>query len=464
MHSNVKARVRCGSKLTQFINCSAGVKQGDISSPVLFSLFINELALKVIENGKHGVTFPLDPFELFILLLADDVVLLSETIIGLQTQINSLKDASNTLGLQINMDKSNIVVFRKGGYLSAREKWFYDGKVVNAYKYLGIYLTTRLSFVTTCKDLTSKAKRALLCIIRKLYSLNNRSLSLFLKLFDVQIQPIVQYGSEIWGLDKAAVNCEKLHTFALKKFLGVDIRTPNDFVYGKLDRYPIDINSIGNCLRFWLKLTQMDCQRIPRKAYNMLVNLDEKGKITWVTNVRVCLFQYGFGFVWVNQGVGDVKSFLKMFKERLIDCRWQNWQEHIQESQRFSVYKQFNSNHCVKTYLLEHLDYQLRFLMAKFRLGVSDINVHFYRHRNNSEKDLLCPLCNKHKEDEVHFVLCCPFYENMRRELIAEKYFRNPNTFKFNILMASESTTTTRKLAIYLYKAFKLRKLLISQF
>ena len=88
MYLNVKARVRCGTSLTESIICSLGVKQGDICSPILFCLFINELALAVIRNGRHGVT--LDAFELFILLLADDVVLLSETIIGLQTQLNSL--------------------------------------------------------------------------------------------------------------------------------------------------------------------------------------------------------------------------------------------------------------------------------------------------------------------------------------------------------------------------------------
>ena len=101
--------------MTDYINCTFGVKQGDVCSPVLFSLFINELALEVIQNGGHGASFINDYFELFILLLADDVVLLSETVIGLQTQLNSLQRASSSLQLKVNMSKSSIVVFRKGG-------------------------------------------------------------------------------------------------------------------------------------------------------------------------------------------------------------------------------------------------------------------------------------------------------------------------------------------------------------
>ena len=72
MYNNVKARVRSGAKLTDYVNCTRGVKQGDVCSPVLFSLFINELALEVIENGRHGATLTPDVAELFILLLADD--------------------------------------------------------------------------------------------------------------------------------------------------------------------------------------------------------------------------------------------------------------------------------------------------------------------------------------------------------------------------------------------------------
>ena len=85
-----------------------GWKGGDVWSPVLFSLFINELVLEVVENGRHGASFINDYFELFILLLADDPVLLSETVIGLQTQLNSLQRASSSLQLKVNMSKSGF--------------------------------------------------------------------------------------------------------------------------------------------------------------------------------------------------------------------------------------------------------------------------------------------------------------------------------------------------------------------
>ena len=175
--------------------------------------------------------------------------------------------------------------------------------VVNVYKYLGVLFSTKLSFTATCCDLSSKAKNAALCIMQRLRMLNNDSLELFLKLFDSQVQPIAQYGAERWGLDIAAVHCEKVHLFALKKFMGVEMRTPNDLIYGKTNRYLLFVNSAVRCIRYWLNLTRMDGSRLRCKAYSMLRELDARGKRNWVSNVRCKLNQFGFGYVWLNQGV-----------------------------------------------------------------------------------------------------------------------------------------------------------------
>ena len=56
MYRAVKARVRCGNGagLTHFFY-QKGWKQGEIISPLLFSLLINELPPDIMNNGKHGV-------------------------------------------------------------------------------------------------------------------------------------------------------------------------------------------------------------------------------------------------------------------------------------------------------------------------------------------------------------------------------------------------------------------------
>ena len=115
--------------------------------------------------------------------LADDVTLLSETVTGLQAQLNSLHRAGSSLQLKVNMSKSSILVLaQKKGYFGARERWTYNSvvvPVVNAYTYFGVCFSTKLSFTAACCDFTSKAKNALVCIMYRLRMLNINSLELF---------------------------------------------------------------------------------------------------------------------------------------------------------------------------------------------------------------------------------------------------------------------------------------------
>ena len=51
----------------------------------------------------------------------------------------------------------------------------------------------------------------------------------------------------------------------------------------------------------------------------MLFNMDERGKNCWATSVRNILFSLGFGYVWLQQGVGCDRAFISVFKKRLAD-------------------------------------------------------------------------------------------------------------------------------------------------
>ena len=183
MYRVVKARVRCGSGagLTGFSFCQKGLKQGEITSSLLFSLLINELSLEIMSNGKHGVQLHPYVIELFITLFADDVVLLSYTPIGLQHQLNLLARNADALDLTVNLEKSNIVVFRNGGYLARCENGTIKTvvKVVNAHKYLGVWFSTRLSFSHSLESQKAKAKAGIVEILKTLWKLGEVSPNIF---------------------------------------------------------------------------------------------------------------------------------------------------------------------------------------------------------------------------------------------------------------------------------------------
>ena len=160
IYATVQVCVMSKLGLRDFFECFQGLKQGCILSPILFSMLINELANEILEKGKHGVSLGPAEIELFLLLFPDDLTLLSSTVIGLQNHLNVLQEATQRLGITVNLDKSKVVVFWKGGFLGAREKWIFNGnklEVVNAYKYLGLTFSTRLSFSAAVEDMAVRA-------------------------------------------------------------------------------------------------------------------------------------------------------------------------------------------------------------------------------------------------------------------------------------------------------------------
>ena len=232
-----------------------------------------------MQRGRHGIQLIPDLIEIFILLFADDVILVSDTVCGLQNQLDVLFDTANRLSLFVNMDKSKIVVFRNGGHIALREKWKYGGtpmEIVNMYKYLGIYFSTQLSFSHALNGMSQQAKKGVICIFKLLWSLGERSPSIFFKLFDTQIQSMLNYGSEVWGLDADHTPIEREHLFALKRFLNTSLRTPNLMVYGETGRYPLFVNIYVKCIKSLLRILKMPPCRLPFKAYKMLLHLHER--------------------------------------------------------------------------------------------------------------------------------------------------------------------------------------------
>ena len=75
----------------------------------------------------------------------------------------------------------------------------------------------------------------------------------------------------------------------------------------------------------------------------MLRRLDESGRNTWASVVKTLLYEHGFGFAWLNDGIGYPNNFIKCFKQRLKDCSMQYLQMKIQNSSKASHYKHFKS-------------------------------------------------------------------------------------------------------------------------
>ena len=199
-----------------FFYSKCGLLQGESTSPLLFSIFVNDL-----ENNLQDVSLGtrIQDVVIQLLLFADDMALFSETREGLQKGLDNLGNYCTKWGITVNTRKTKVVVFRKGGKLGRLDVWSYMGRnieVVTFFKYLGCFLSSGGSFAKCIQELTNSARRALFSV-KKYFAKNEEILtSMKLKLFDSMVSPILFYCSEVWGCRRADP-MEKFHLYFLKK-------------------------------------------------------------------------------------------------------------------------------------------------------------------------------------------------------------------------------------------------------
>ena len=88
MYSDLKSCVKMHGHVSEYISSKTGLVQGEVLSPMLFSLFINVLEKEMVANCCNSLE--LQDLNLFLLLYADDTVIFSESVAGLQKMFDTL--------------------------------------------------------------------------------------------------------------------------------------------------------------------------------------------------------------------------------------------------------------------------------------------------------------------------------------------------------------------------------------
>ena len=456
IYLRVRSRVRVGNQLTEEFDCPVGLRQGCKMSPIIFSLLINEVAEALEREGRAGCQLIRGTRDVNSLLFADDIGVISETPAGLQRAINIVSRVSKQLGLTINLEKTKVMVFRAGGFLGQREKWWIDGKrldVVNSYKYLGFTLTTKLSGDIALTDYVGRAKRKIINIIRAMKTIGQHDVKIFLKLLDSQVKPLVLYASEVWGVLRYDT-IERVQLFALKKMLGVTKKTPNCLVYGETGRYPLYVDSRVRAVSYWLKIVNMDEDRLPKLAYRREL-LERRKKYNWALEIKNILDRAGFSNVWLEQGVRYPKAFTKELNRRLKDIYIQDWHNKCTNTDRCATYVTFKKEFQMERYLKELDLSKFVYALARLRMGTAGLNCS--RIYTQTDPDLNCPFCKDKRETELHLLKECKAYQLLRNQYL-NPHYAHESLLTIEQYLYPTDTHTLKSLAQYIYHALTHRK------
>ena len=298
---NAISRVKWGGHLGEIFENIYGVLQGGVLSPNLFKLFLEDLPDYL--NAAKGTYF--GGIKIPYLLFADDLVLMSESPTGLQNLIHGLENVCSQWHMVVNLAKIKIVVFNSRLTNSAFPFVFNtnDVPISKQYNYLGVIFSDGQNrFGENYEQKYGNvlcAAYASRNLVRDVIDPDIAATVLF-KVFDIQIQPIIDYDSAVCYNGKPNSRLES-HLSYLKRALGVKLQTSNLAVFGETGQYPIMVRQEKLVIGYWLKLMNT-CPSNPLKlVYNELHQLSTDGYTTWCTNVGSLLKSVGMENLWDEQ-------------------------------------------------------------------------------------------------------------------------------------------------------------------
>ena len=172
------------------------VKQGCNLSPILFNIYINELALLLEQSPAPGLT--LQDTEIKCLVYADDLVILSPAKEGLQQNLDRLHQYRQNWALTVNMKKTKVITLQKKKQRLQRnnQPFKIEGThqdQTNTNTYMGSQISSIGNLCSPMKELKEKVKRALYAI--KCSVPSQIPIRTWLKIFKSVIELIALYGS-----------------------------------------------------------------------------------------------------------------------------------------------------------------------------------------------------------------------------------------------------------------------------
>ena len=402
--------VRINNMYTEFFNINCGVRQGDVISPTLFSIFINDLVAGINEMNL-GINIMNSV--LACLLYADDLVIFAENESNLNIMLQFLNIWCSTWLVTINMKKSNVIHFRSKRKLRS-EYVFRIGShkllYVNSYKYLGVYLDQHLTFVENITNLAGSGSRALGKII-SLYK-NNRSMGLntYRKLYESCVCPVLDYSCAVWQ----HADCNKIdqvHNRAMRVFLGLHRFSPILGLEGELGWEPCFIRRYTELARYWNKLILMEPTRLTKQMF--IYDYQGKFKRSYCNEVMTMLDSVNLKHIYDNQ----LAIPLGLLKQKMLSKNNQVWAESIQRKPKLRFYRKFKNEISTESYTLMNIDCVRRSYLAQLRLGILPLSIETGRFRGIPKNERCCLICNNNSiEDEIHFLFQCQGYNDIRTD------------------------------------------------
>ena len=396
---------------------SIGVKQGCILSPLLFNLFLDDI-VKSLETENIGIHLS-EAITLFILLYADDIILLAESEEDLQTLLYKLESYCLLNEMKININKTKFMIFETTGCAFTKEiniRIRFQNQILErvfSFKYLGIFFSFNLSFNNQVNHVLTKAKHGAFLFWKYTRRFHTMKVSHLLNLFFVLVVPILLYGTEIWGPWLSKNEIAKLESFYLKhlkRILNVGNSTANCAIYLELGVLPFKA-LIQQCLlraipRFYQINEDFHCLQ-------KLLTIECSWVSFWKETTNICGIPFLLG-VLKDYDEESTQMFIKFNLAKIQNFHTNQLFEELSSKSSLKFYKSLKIQSGFERYLDLPISKNKIRALSKFRCGDHALRIRTaaFNRNHQSERNLSCRFCDTlEREDEIHIAFKCCFFQ-----------------------------------------------------
>lgn len=450
IYNNTQTAVWTGDEMSEYFETKSGVKQGCLLSPLLFSLYINDL-YECLEGGLY-----IDHLNIRLLLYADDIVILADNIATMQKMIKNLENYCNTWNLEVNLNKSEILIFRNGGRVSAQEKWLFRGeevKISKEYIYLGVVLTPKMKFNKHIEKRNAQAKNAINTTWQNFLGKTDVSLRMKWKVYLAVCRAIQSYAAQVWGFGNFE-EVDILQRYFMKKILKIPNFTPNYALMLETSAEDSHLYTLGLHLNYIQRvLFQYGENRLP----NQLTKILWRRELFWVQELKTKTVAMNLQWPATLPSKLQWERFslelTNTMKEMTLN---QRIQRKLTSDTRIYRDLDFTKG---QSYFTD--DFKLDKITWIFKARTGLISLNFNRF-GAVDEDKFCKICNLREYETLqHFLGICPAFREFRNNIFRKSTLSDEEIID---ILDGQEEHSWENLIKYLKCTLKYRQFLINEF
>jgi len=266
LYNGYTCQVIHDGKLSDSFPVTTGVRQGCLLSPLLFLVVLDWVTRTAYASAGKGIQWTLMS-KLEDLDFADDLALLSHRLQHMQEKMDSLKEASQRVGLKISQEKTKLLRVN-----TVQEEDITIGEQaveeVDKFVYLGSVISKTGG---TDEDIQARIRKAqqAFAILRPVWRSTAISNNTKLRLFNSNVKSVLLYGSETWRVIQSS--SKRVQTFVnkcLRQILHLKWfdKVPNETLWTRAKQQPLEIQIRRRKWRWVGHTLRKDPSNITRQA------------------------------------------------------------------------------------------------------------------------------------------------------------------------------------------------------